>query len=81
MQYLGNTVALIAGEKAGIIKQNVPVVYDSDREEASAVIRSRAEKLHCPTIAVTEKEAHDIAFGEKNLSFSTQISARAYMFS
>ena len=45
MQYLGNTVTLIGGEKAGIIKQNVPVVYDNDHEEASAVIRSRAEGI------------------------------------
>ena len=34
MQYLGNTIEEIAGEKAGILKPGVPVVYDASCEEA-----------------------------------------------
>lgn len=30
-QFLGNTVSLIAAEKAGIIKQNIPVVVGNSR--------------------------------------------------
>ena len=41
-EYLGDTVEAIAGEKAGIIKEGVPVIYDGDCEEAAAVIRARA---------------------------------------
>ena len=38
MQYLGNTIPQIAGEKAGIIKMGVPVVFDDTDKDASAVI-------------------------------------------
>lgn len=48
MEYLGNTVAEIAGEKAGIIKEGVPVIYDGRNPEAEAVILSQAEKMHAP---------------------------------
>ena len=52
MEYLGNTVELIAGEKAGIIKPGVPVVYDSTDPAAAAVIRDRARELKSPARAV-----------------------------
>lgn len=45
MEYLGDTVEKIAGEKAGIIKQGVPVIYDNTSAEASAVIRAKAEEM------------------------------------
>lgn len=41
-EYLGNTVAAIAGEKAGIIKAGVPVVLGRLLSEAGAVIREVA---------------------------------------
>ena len=43
MQYLGSTLAAIAGEKAGIIKPGVPVVSAPQAPEAEAVIRAAAE--------------------------------------
>lgn len=48
MAYLGDSLAQIAGEKAGILKEGVPVVYDANCPEASAVIEQRAEELGCP---------------------------------
>ena len=45
MQYLGDTVAKIAGEKAGIIVPGVPVIYDGNDPDAAEVIRARAEEL------------------------------------
>lgn len=50
-QYLGNTLAEIAFEKAGIIKEDVPV-FCSGRtpDEAKEVIRARAAELHSPYI-------------------------------
>ena len=42
---LGDTIELIAGEKAGIIKPGVPVVVSPQRPEALSVINSRAEEL------------------------------------
>lgn len=48
MQYLGNTVGEIAGEKAGIIVPGVPVVYDGNDREAAEVIRKKAQELGSP---------------------------------
>ncbi|MDP1713286.1 MAG: folylpolyglutamate synthase/dihydrofolate synthase family protein [Anaerolineales bacterium] len=44
MAVLGNTLALIAGEKAGIIKRGIPVVSSPQKEEALEVLE-RAAKL------------------------------------
>src|SRR5439155_3807180 len=41
-EWLGNTLAEIASEKAGIIKPRIPVVCASQRPEAEKVIRTRA---------------------------------------
>ena len=50
-QYLGDRVALIAGEKAGIIKPGVPVVIGPQTPEGFAVIEARAEALGAPMLA------------------------------
>lgn len=42
MAYLGGTIELIAGEKAGIIKQGIPVVFADKRPESSVVIEQMA---------------------------------------
>ena len=52
MQYLGSTVEAIAGEKAGILKRGVPVVFDANRPEVRAVIEKRAAGLSCGVYAV-----------------------------
>ena len=50
-QFLGNTLAKIAGEKAGIIKRGVPVVVGPQPEEAMEVIEDTALRLGTPVIA------------------------------
>jgi dihydrofolate synthase/folylpolyglutamate synthase len=50
-QYLGNTVAKIAGEKAGIIKRGVPCVVAPQPDDALEVIEARAHALGSPLIA------------------------------
>lgn len=47
-EYLGPTLAAIAGEKAGIIKPGLPVVCGPDRGPARRVIRARAAELGAP---------------------------------
>lgn len=49
--FLGDTVAAIAGEKAGIIKRGVPVIVGPQTEEGLAVIEARAERLGAPVLA------------------------------
>ncbi len=47
-EYLGTTIAEIASEKAGIIKDGVPVVVAALRPEAGEVVRRRAEERAAP---------------------------------
>ncbi len=49
-QYLGDTLAEIAGEKAGIIKRGVPCVVGPQEPEGLAVIEARAERLGAPLL-------------------------------
>lgn len=49
-QYLGETLAEIAGEKAGIIKRGVPCVVGPQMEEGLAVIESVATRLGAPLL-------------------------------
>lgn len=50
-QYLGDTIAKIAGEKAGIIKRGVPCIIGPQHDDALAVIEARAERLGAPILA------------------------------
>jgi len=50
-QFLGDTLAKIAGEKAGISMRNVPCVVGPQQDEAMAVIEDRAARLTAPLIA------------------------------
>ncbi|MEX0968823.1 MAG: folylpolyglutamate synthase/dihydrofolate synthase family protein [Paracoccaceae bacterium] len=49
-QYLGDTLAAIAGEKAGILKEGVPCVVGAQDDDALAVIEARAASLHAPLL-------------------------------
>src|ERR1700756_4450206 len=51
--FLGHSLAEIAAEKAGIIKESVPVILAEQRPEAREVILSRATELRCPVIETT----------------------------
>src|ERR1700758_4510785 len=48
--FLGHSLQEIAGEKAGILKEGVPVVVAEQHQEAREVIRARARELHCPVM-------------------------------
>ena len=52
-KWLGSTLAEIAGEKAGIIKPQVPVVSAPQRPEAEKVLRARASECGAPLEFVT----------------------------
>src|SRR5207247_4932174 len=53
-EWLGNTLAEIASEKAGIIKRGIPVVSAPQLLEAEQVIRARAIECEAPLQVVTE---------------------------
>ena len=50
---LGDTLAAIAGEKAGIIKPGIPVVCGVRKPEAQAVIHDKAREVEAPLTQVT----------------------------
>jgi dihydrofolate synthase / folylpolyglutamate synthase len=52
MAVLGNTLTAIAGEKAGIIKQGVPVVSSPQKDEALVVLERVAKERHAPLTLV-----------------------------
>ena len=47
-EYLGDTLEAIAGEKAGIIKAGVPVIYDSSQPGPASVIAAKAKEMGSP---------------------------------
>ncbi len=70
MQLLGNTLAEIAEQKAGIIKKNTAVVTARQKPEAMAVIEKKAKEQHCTLLIADGKEARDVCYGLERQSFS-----------
>lgn len=68
-EVLGDTIAQIAFEKAGIIKEGCPVVYDGCQPEASAVFEAEAAKLHAPAYGVDHENWTLLARSGQGLSF------------
>lgn len=50
MDMLGDTLALIAGEKAGIIKPNTPVVIGETQQETTQVFIDKAQNSKAPIV-------------------------------
>jgi len=66
VQLLGNTLGLIAGEKAGIIKANVPVVVGQTHVETATVFETKARQLDAPIVfadAIWKTAAQSISPG------------------
>lgn len=58
-QFLGNTLAEIAGEKAGIIKPHVPVVVGEYLEETRPVFEEKAKEMQAPILFAQDFSAQD----------------------
>jgi dihydrofolate synthase / folylpolyglutamate synthase len=54
-EFLGDTLMAIAGEKAGIIKRDVPVICAEQPPEAMAVIEQQAKRLRAPLHAAGQE--------------------------
>ncbi|NOU47855.1 MAG: bifunctional folylpolyglutamate synthase/dihydrofolate synthase [Bacteroidales bacterium] len=65
-QFLGETLAAIAAEKAGIIKENVPVVIGETQTGTTDVFSSKAEVMHA-TIVYADQQ-----FSAKKLESTQQ---------
>ena len=52
MAILGNTIEEIAGQKAGIIKNSIPVITGVNQPEALGVIEAEAEKAGSVSVTI-----------------------------
>ena len=68
---LGDSLPQIAGEKAGIIKEGVPVaVSPQQNEEVMRVFRDAAEKMHAPIMEVRSSEIEVLLADARGAEFS-----------
>lgn len=67
-QFLGNSLAEIAGEKAGIIKQNIPVVIGERQKETEEVFLKKAKKKNSKISFASDNYACKIL--NSNLKYS-----------
>lgn len=79
MEYLGNTRAEIAGEKAGIIKKGVPVVFWEQEAEVTERIVEKAEQMGAQTVCVSEKDVLFFKFHNKTVDFSLRSEYYGYV--
>jgi dihydrofolate synthase / folylpolyglutamate synthase len=72
MQFLGNTLSGIAGEKAGIIKPQVPVIISQTQAETTAVFFDKARQMNAPIVFAGEsyeiKRLRDKSSGDQILA-------------
>lgn len=58
-QFLGDTLAKIAGEKAGIIKKGIPVVIGETTPETKSVFLKKAHDVEAPIYFAEENDRED----------------------
>ena len=63
-QFLGNTLADIAGEKAGIIKPGVPVIIGEDLPETRPVFLQKAQKENSPIVFAQDENQQEVQKAE-----------------
>ena len=70
MQYLGDTLEEIAGEKAGIIKPGTPVVFFDKRASVTEILEKFAKKAGSRAIRIGKDSILDVNIHNKNIDFS-----------
>ncbi len=74
-QFLGNTLAEIAGEKAGIIKSGVPTVIGEETPETRPVFEAKAKEKNAPTIFAQDasnQEVQQASHCEEGMRYETK---------
>ena len=67
---LGNSLSEIAEQKAGIIKQGVPVVTVKQPDEVMKVLEGRAGEMESDLTVADPRGIYDISYGDLTLNFS-----------
>lgn len=68
-EILGDTIGQIAWEKAGIIKEGVPVIYDGRNAVAEEVILKKAGEMHAPATGLHEEMYEILDKTDKSIDF------------
>jgi dihydrofolate synthase/folylpolyglutamate synthase len=79
MAYLGDTLELIAGEKAGIIKPKVPLVFCDRKSEVSQVLVEKAQKMGSKYYPVSKKDYNLKEIKQKYIDFSVRSLYDSYV--
>lgn len=74
MQYLGNTLEEIASEKAGIIKKNVPLIFNDFDKNITSILQKKAKSMNCETYSVGTAQIKNVKNHEKYIDFSFDCS-------
>lgn len=69
-EYLGSTYEAVAGEKAGIIKEGCPVVYDGSRPDVESAILEKAARMHAEAYAIRPDMYKILMNTQKTIDFS-----------
>ena len=79
VEYLGDTVAQIAAEKAGIMKEGVPVVYCAEVPEAEKVFVKTARNMQARAVPVSKNDYMFHKFHNKTIDFSLRTRYYGYI--
>lgn len=71
--YLGDTLAKIAGEKAGIIKTGVPLIFDDSQPEVSTILEGQAFRKGAARYPVGRDDFQVMEIGEGGLLISARM--------
>jgi dihydrofolate synthase/folylpolyglutamate synthase len=78
-EYLGETLWEIAGEKAGILRPGVPVVYSAGQKEAARRIEECAAGVGAETVPLPEHAIKEIKIQHKTIDFSLHLNYYDYI--
>jgi dihydrofolate synthase/folylpolyglutamate synthase len=79
MEYLGDTLAQIASEKAGILRENTPVVYPVKQPEVTERIEACAFAAGAKTCPLQEHAIKEIKIHHKTIDFSLHLNYYGYI--
>ena len=79
VEYLGNTLAEIAAEKAGILCPDTPLVYCDEVPEAAEVFVRKVRELGIPAFPVSKKDYSFYKIHNKTIDFSLQTRYYGYI--
>ena len=78
-EYLGETKEIIAGEKAGIIKENVPVVIGVNQDSVVKVLEKKAQEKNAEILKISKKDYEICEKIDKNIDFFVNVKYYGYV--